>query len=55
MNERKPLINTKYFLHRRTQCVEDWLEIYQLYRDNTEELVGRYCMSSAPGPVVSNR
>ena len=37
----------------RTQCVEDWLEIYQIYKDDSEELVGRYCASSAPGPVVS--
>ena len=35
------------------QCVEDWLEIYQLFRDNTEMMVGRYCSMSAPGPVVS--
>ncbi len=37
----------------RTQCVEDWVEIYQIYKDNSQELVGRYCSSSAPGPVVS--
>ena len=41
------------FQFRREQCVEDWLEIYQIYRDQTEELVGRYCSQSAPGPVVS--
>lgn len=39
----------------RSQCLEDWLEIYQLYRDDSEELVGRYCAMSAPGPVVSLR
>jgi len=39
----------------RSQCVEDFLEIYQLYQDNSEELVGRYCSMSAPGPVVSLR
>ena len=33
--------------------MEDWLEIFQIYRDNSEELVGRYCAMSAPGPVVS--
>ena len=38
---------------RRAQCHEDWVEIFQIYRDNSEELVGRYCASSAPGPVVS--
>jgi len=37
----------------RSQCVEDWLEIYQIYQDRTEELVGRYCANSSPGPVVS--
>lgn len=39
----------------RSQCVEDWLEIYQIYQDRSEELVGRYCANSAPGPVVSLR
>ncbi len=39
----------------KTQCVEDWLEIYQIYQDRSEELVGRYCANSAPGPVVSLR
>ena len=33
--------------------MEDWLEIYQIYQDRTEELVGRYCANSSPGPVVS--
>ena len=37
----------------RDQCEEDWLEIYQVYRRESDELVGRYCSSSAPGPVVS--
>lgn len=37
----------------RAQCVEDWLEIYQIYQDQSEELIGRYCANSAPGPVVS--
>jgi len=37
----------------REQCVEDWVEIYQIYRDMKEELVGRYCSASSPGPVVS--
>ena len=36
-------------------CQEDWLEIYQIYQDRSEELVGRYCANSAPGPVVSLR
>ena len=40
---------------RRSQCLEDWLEIYEIYRDGTEEFVGRYCDKSTPGPVVSKR
>ena len=47
--------NFPIFLSSRDQCVEDWLEIYQMYRDNSEELVGRYCANSATGPVVSLR
>jgi hypothetical protein len=39
----------------QAQCQEDWLEIYQIYQDRSEELVGRYCANSAPGPVVSLR
>ena len=39
----------------RQQCVEDWVEIFQIYQDRSEELVGRYCANSAPGPVVSLR
>ncbi|XP_008555290.1 cubilin isoform X1 [Microplitis demolitor] len=35
-------------------CQDDWLEIYNMYRDSTEKLIGRYCGSSAPGPVESN-
>ena len=40
-------------IFRRDQCVEDWVEIFQIYRDMREELVGRYCSQSSPGPVVS--
>ncbi|CAB3384550.1 Hypothetical predicted protein [Cloeon dipterum] len=36
-------------------CQEDWLEIYNMYKDGTEKLVGRYCGVTAPGPVESNR
>ncbi|XP_045469321.1 cubilin isoform X2 [Harmonia axyridis] len=36
-------------------CQEDWLEIYNVYRDSTEKMVGRYCSTSAPGPIESNR
>ncbi|CAK9794637.1 Tolloid-like protein 1 [Anthophora quadrimaculata] len=35
-------------------CQDDWLEIYNMYQDNTEKLIGRYCGSTAPGPVESN-
>jgi hypothetical protein len=31
------------------------LEIYNMYKDGTEKLVGRYCGVTAPGPVESNR
>ncbi|XP_035739919.1 dorsal-ventral patterning tolloid-like protein 1 isoform X7 [Vespa mandarinia] len=34
-------------------CQDDWLEIYIMYRDNTEKLIGRYCGMTAPGPVES--
>ncbi|KRT80064.1 CUB domain-containing protein, partial [Oryctes borbonicus] len=36
-------------------CQEDWLEIFNVYRDGTEKLIGRYCGMSAPGPIESNR
>ncbi|KAG8299043.1 Cubilin [Homalodisca vitripennis] len=26
-----------------TVCQEDWLEMYNMYRDGTEKLIGRYC------------
>ncbi|KOC68946.1 Tolloid-like protein 1 [Habropoda laboriosa] len=35
-------------------CQDDWLEIYNMYQDNTEKLIGRYCGSTSPGPVESN-
>ncbi|XP_031332614.1 dorsal-ventral patterning tolloid-like protein 1 isoform X3 [Photinus pyralis] len=36
-------------------CEEDWLEIYNTYRDGTEKAIGRYCGMTAPGPIESNR
>lgn len=42
------------FLGRHELCQEDWLEIYNMYRDSTEKLIGRYCGGTAPGPVESN-
>ncbi|XP_034938400.1 bone morphogenetic protein 1 isoform X2 [Chelonus insularis] len=35
-------------------CQDDWLEIYNIYQDSTEKLIGRYCGMTAPGPVESN-
>lgn len=36
-------------------CKQDWLEIYNIYKDGTEKIVGRYCGMTAPGPLESNR
>ncbi|XP_015047240.2 cubilin isoform X5 [Drosophila yakuba] len=36
-------------------CFEDWLEMYVVYRDNNDRLLGRYCGQTAPGPVESPR
>ncbi|XP_046671731.1 dorsal-ventral patterning tolloid-like protein 1 [Homalodisca vitripennis] len=38
-----------------TVCQEDWLEMYNMYRDGTEKLIGRYCGMTAPGPLDSTR
>lgn len=35
-------------------CQDDWVEVYNMYRDKTEKLIGRYCGMTAPGPVESN-
>jgi hypothetical protein len=43
------------FLFRVFVCKEDWLEIYNIYKDGTEKIVGRYCGMTAPGPLESNR
>lgn len=52
----KSTTNTQFFiLFRATVCQEDWLEIYNVYKDGTEKLVGRYCGTTAPGPIESNR
>jgi len=29
--------------------------MYNIYKDGTEKLVGRYCGMTAPGPIESNR
>lgn len=31
------------------------MEVYNIYRDGTEKIVGRYCSMTAPGPIESNR
>jgi CUB domain len=38
-----------------TQCFEDWLEMFILFRDGTDRFLGRYCGFTAPGPVESPR
>lgn len=35
-------------------CQDDWVEVYNMYQDRTEKLIGRYCGLTAPGPVESN-
>ncbi|GBN01211.1 Cubilin [Araneus ventricosus] len=36
-------------------CKEDWLEIYEVYPNGRENVVGRYCSKSTPGPIVSDK
>ncbi|XP_066904535.1 cubilin isoform X2 [Halyomorpha halys] len=48
-------VNSSFGSYGPTICTEDWLEIYNLYRDGTEKLIGRYCAMTAPGPLDSNR
>lgn len=38
-----------------TNCQEDWLEVFNIYRDGDERIVGRYCSMTAPGPIESTR
>ncbi|XP_050436829.1 cubilin-like [Adelges cooleyi] len=47
--------NTSLVQFGVTVCTEDWVEIYNIYKDNTEKIVGRYCGMTAPGPLESNR
>ncbi|UYV63914.1 eat-18 [Cordylochernes scorpioides] len=35
-------------------CVEDWLEILEVFPNRRERKIGRYCGKTAPGPVVSD-
>ncbi|CAA9999332.1 unnamed protein product [Nesidiocoris tenuis] len=48
-------VNTTGGAYGSLICQEDWLEMYNLYRDGTEKLTGRYCSMTAPGPLDSNR
>uniref|UniRef100_A0A8D8LJ60 Cubilin n=3 Tax=Cacopsylla melanoneura TaxID=428564 RepID=A0A8D8LJ60_9HEMI len=47
--------NTSYAQMGVSSCHEDWLEMYNLYKDGTEKLIGRYCGMTTPGPMESNR
>lgn len=35
-------------------CQQDWIEIFNVFRDGTEVKIGRYCQVSAPGPIESD-
>ena len=35
-------------------CTEDWLEVYQVYPSGREYKFGRFCASTAPGPIISD-
>ncbi|XP_023327852.1 dorsal-ventral patterning tolloid-like protein 1 isoform X2 [Eurytemora carolleeae] len=39
----------------RDQCLEDYVEIFTLINKAERQLLGRYCSTSSPGPVVSPR
>lgn len=43
------------FACRLSVCLEDWLEMYVIFRDGSERFLGRYCGLTAPGPVESPR
>ncbi|XP_037027198.1 cubilin isoform X3 [Bradysia coprophila] len=47
--------NTTGGAYGLTVCVEDWLEMYVIFRDGSERFLGRYCGLTAPGPVESPR
>ncbi|XP_049849877.1 cubilin isoform X2 [Schistocerca gregaria] len=48
-------INGSVAAYGSSMCTEDWLEVYNKYKDGTEKLIGRYCGMTAPGPIESNR
>ncbi|KAI1301505.1 Cubilin [Halotydeus destructor] len=35
-------------------CTEDWVEVYQIFPSGREYKFGRYCSSTAPGPIISD-
>lgn len=35
-------------------CTEDWLEIYQISSSGREYKFGRFCASTAPGPIITD-
>lgn len=52
---KRDYLNQNVYYFRAEICQEDWIEIYNIYRDGSEIIVGRYCNVSVPGPVESNR
>lgn len=40
---------------RAVACVEDWVEMYVLFRDQPDRFIGRYCGVTTPGPMESPR
>ena len=35
-------------------CKEDWLEVYEIHPDGREVKFGRFCATSAPGPIITD-
>jgi len=54
-NECLDLFFFELIYRRLSNCFEDWLEMYVVYRDNNDRFLGRYCGLTAPGPVESPR
>ncbi|XP_056630783.1 tolloid-like protein 2 [Diorhabda sublineata] len=48
-------VNASIGSYGTTLCQEDWIEIFNVYRDGSETKIGRYCQTSAPGPIESPR
>lgn len=47
-------LKRKFDLSRLDLCQDDWVEVYNVFKDNVENLMGRYCGMSAPGPIESD-